>query len=57
MLEGGRIVERGTHQALLEAGGVYAAAFHAQDENGGADGDHAAKIAAAKDPSPVAELV
>lgn len=34
VLQGGRIVERGTHQALLEANGVYAAAFRAQDEHG-----------------------
>jgi ABC-type multidrug transport system fused ATPase/permease subunit len=30
VLDGGRIIERGTHTALLEAGGVYATIFQAQ---------------------------
>jgi ATP-binding cassette, subfamily B, multidrug efflux pump len=34
VLDGGAIIERGTHEALLAAGGHYAALYEAQSQNG-----------------------
>ncbi|MGH9083231.1 MAG: hypothetical protein ACRDWN_07795, partial [Acidimicrobiales bacterium] len=52
VIEGGRVVERGTHHQLLAAGGLYAELYHAQfADQDGQDGS-GGRIELLRDPSP-----
>ena len=42
VIEGGRIVERGTHDTLLEANGAYARLYNAQFQEGEDSGAYSA---------------